>query len=160
MLNRVIADLDERIRPLAKAHPDYPIFDSLPGAGEVTVPRLIAAFGTQRARFSNASQVQNYTGIAPVKEASGHSEWIHVRWACSKFLRQTFQEWAGHSIPQSDWARAYYNQMIAKGNGHHAAVRSLAAKWIRIVYRCWVNHAPYMGRKLPPRAFRSHHCTE
>jgi hypothetical protein len=34
-------------------------------------------------------------------------------------------------------------QQFAKGNGHHSAVRSLAAKWIRIVYRCWVNHSPY-----------------
>jgi transposase len=143
VLNQAIADLDERIRPLTKAHPDYLLFDSLPGAGEVMVPRLIAAFGTQRDRFSNASQVQNFSGIAPVKEASGHSEWIHMRWACSKFLRQTFHEWAGHSIPQSQWARAYYDQQRAKGNGHHAAVRSLAAKWIRIVYRCWVNRTPY-----------------
>jgi transposase len=146
VLNQGIADLDERIRPLAKAHPDYPIFDSLPGAGEVMVPRLIAAFGTNRDRFSNASQVQNFSGIAPVTETSGRSEWIHMRWACSKFLRQTFHEWAGHSIPQSEWARAYYRQQLAKGNGHHAAVRSLAAKWIRIVYRCWVNRTPYDER--------------
>ncbi len=68
MLNQGITDLDERIRPLAKAHPDYPIFDSQPGAGEVMVPRLIAAFGTHRDRFSNASQVQNFSGIAPVTE--------------------------------------------------------------------------------------------
>ena len=88
VLNQGIADLDERIRPLAKAHPDYPIFDSLPGAGEVVVPHLIAAFGTNRDRFSNASQVQNFSGIAPVTETSGHSEWIHMRWACSKFLRR------------------------------------------------------------------------
>lgn len=68
---------------------------------------------------------------------------LSMRWACPKFLRQTFHEWAGHSIAHSEWARAYYHQQLAKGNGHHAAVRSLAAKWIRIVYRCWVNHTPY-----------------
>jgi len=142
-LCQAIADLDERILPIAQAHPDYTLFDSLPGAGEVMVPRLIAAFGTKRERFSSASQVQSFTGIAPVTEASGRSEWIHMRWACPKFLRQTFHEWAGHSIPHSEWASAYYHQQLEKGNGHHAAVRSLAAKWIRIVYRCWVNHTPY-----------------
>jgi transposase len=126
-----------------RLQPDYALFDSLPGAGEVMVPRLIAAFGTKRERFSSANQVQSFSGIAPVKEASGRSEWIHMRWACPKFLRQTFHEWAGHSIPHSEWARAYYYQQLAKGNGHHAAVRSLAAKWIRIVYRCWVNRTPY-----------------
>jgi hypothetical protein len=70
LLGQSIADLDERIRPLAKAHTDYSIFDSLPGAGEVMVPRLIAAFGTKRDRFSNASQVQSFSGIAPVKETA------------------------------------------------------------------------------------------
>ena len=143
ILSQAITDLDERIQPIAQAHPDHALFDSLPGAGEVMVPRLIAAFGTQRERFSSASQVQSFSGIAPVKEASGRSEWIHMRWACPKFLRQTFHEWAGHSIPHCEWARAYYHQQLAKGKGHHAAVRSLAAKWIRIVYRCWVNHTPY-----------------
>ena len=142
-LCQAIADLDERIEPISHAHPDFTLFDSLPGAGAVMVPRLIAAFGTKRERFSDASQVQSFTGIAPVKEASGRSEWIHMRWACPKFLRQTFHEWAGHSIAHSEWARAYYHQQLTKGNGHHAAVRSLAAKWIRIAYRCWVNHTPY-----------------
>ena len=141
-----MADLDQRIQPIAQAHPDYAVFDSLPGAGEVMVPRLIAAFGTKRERFSNASQVQNFSGIAPVRESSGRTEWIHMRWACPQFLRQTCHEWAGHSMAHSSWAQAYYRQQIAKGNGHHAAVRSLAAKWIRIVYRCWVNHMPYDER--------------
>jgi transposase len=142
-LCQAIADLDERIQPVAQTHPDYAVFDSLPGAGDVMVPRLIAAFGTKRERFSCASQVQSFSGIAPVRECSGRSEWIHMRWACPKFLRQTFHEWAGHSIAHSKWASAYYRQQLAKGSGHHAAVRALAAKWIRIVYRCWVNHTPY-----------------
>ncbi len=59
--------------------------------------------------------------IATLREG----EWVHFRWACPKFLRQTFHEWAAHSIPYSAWAQAYYQQQIAKGNGHHAAVRSL-----------------------------------
>lgn len=111
------------------------------------MPRLIAAFGTKRERFSNASQVQNFSGIAPVRESSGRTEWIPMRWACPQFLRQTFHEWAGHSMAHSSWAPGpFYRQQIAQGNGHHAAVRSLAAKWIRIVYRCWVNHMPYDER--------------
>jgi hypothetical protein len=69
-----------------------------------------------------------------------------MRWACPQFLRQTCHEWAGHSIAHSSWAQAYYRQQIAQGNGHHAAVRSLAAPWIRIVYRCWANPMPYDER--------------
>ena len=30
-----------------------------------------------------------------------------------------------------------------KGNTHQAAVRALAFKWIRILYRCWQDRTPY-----------------
>jgi len=142
LLREAIADLDHRIAEVARAHPDFVLFDALPGAGDVLVPRLIAALGTQRERFAGATQLQSFTGIGPVR-VGRKTEWVHVRWACPKFVRQTFHEWAGHSIPHSAWAKAYYRQQIAKGNGHHSAVRSLAAKWIRIVYRCWVTRTPY-----------------
>ncbi|MBN2703083.1 MAG: hypothetical protein JXR23_02635, partial [Pontiellaceae bacterium] len=29
------------------------------------------------------------------------------------------------------------------GMGHHQAVRALAFKWIRIIYRCWKKRVPY-----------------
>ena len=45
-LHQSIQEYDRQIDQLAKAHPDFVIFDSLPGAGEVLLPRLIAAFGT------------------------------------------------------------------------------------------------------------------
>lgn len=38
---------------------------------------------------------------------------------------------------QSFWAGAYYRQQRAKGSSYQAAVRALAFKWIRILYRCW-----------------------
>jgi len=31
----------------------------------------------------------------------------------------------------------------ARGKGHHAAIRSLAFKWIRVIHRCWKDHKPY-----------------
>ena len=40
-------------------------------------------------------------------------------------------------------ARAYYDLQIHRGNSHHAAVRALAFKWIRILFRCWKNRTPY-----------------
>ena len=138
-----IADLDKKIEQEAAAHPDFFIFDSLPGAGAVMVPRLLAAFGSQRERYGSAGEVQTYTGIAPVMEKSGKKKWVHFRWACPKFLRQSFHEWAGHSIAQSVWARPYYQQQRKRGKDHHAAVRALAFKWIRIVFRCWKDRVAY-----------------
>ena len=68
----------------------------------------MVASGTRRDRYDNALQMQCYRGIAPVKEANGKSQRVHFRWTCPKFLRQTFHEYTGNSIAQSDWARAYY----------------------------------------------------
>ena len=138
-----IADLAERIEEAAPAHPDFFIFESLPGAGPVLAPRLLAAFGSQRERYRNAGEVQTYSGIAPVMEKSGKKQWIHFRWACPKFLRQSFHEWASHSIGSSVWARSYYRQQRRRGLDHHAAVRALAFKWIRIVFRCWKERVAY-----------------
>jgi len=146
-LARGIADLDRKIEEAAAAHPDFFIFESLPGAGAALAPRLLAAFGSQRERYANAEEVQAYTGIAPVTERSGKKKWVHFRWACPKFLRQTFHEWAGHSIAHSQWARSYYQQQRERGKGHHAAVRGLAFKWIRIVFRCWKDEVVYDENK-------------
>jgi len=142
-LVRGIADLDSKIEEAAAAHPDFFIFESLPGAGAVLAPRLLAAFGSQRERYASAEEVQTYSGIAPVMKRSGKKKWVHFRWACPKFVRQSFHEWAGHSIAHSQWARSYYQQQRERGKGHHAAVRGLAFKWIRIVFRCWKDRAAY-----------------
>ena len=143
-LRAEIALLEKRIREIVATHPDAPIFASFPGAGEATVPRLIAAFGTNREAFSSAADVQCLSGIAPVLKRSGNSSWIGMRRACSKFLRQTFHEFAGQSIPFSDWAKAFYRHQIdVQKASHHQAVRALAFKWIRILYRCWKDRILY-----------------
>ena len=69
---------------------------------------------------------------------------MHFRFICPKFLRQTFHEFAGCSIQQSEWARAYYDHLRNdKNKSHQVAVRSLAFKWLRIIYRCWKDSKPY-----------------
>jgi hypothetical protein len=45
--------------------------------------------------------------------------------------------------PRSSWAGAYCRQQRAKGSSHHIAVRALAFKWIRVLYRCWQTRTPY-----------------
>jgi transposase len=143
-LRNNIAVFDRRIADLVNSHPDAPLFASFPGAGAALVPRLIVAFGTQRDRYQSAFQMQCYSGIAPIKEASGHAQWVHFRFACPKFLRQSFHEFASHSIGFSEWAKAYYDHLRNdEKKDHNAAVRSLAFKWIRILYRCWKDSKPY-----------------
>lgn len=138
-----IHTFDARIAETFAQHADHTLFESFPGAGPVCAPRLAAALGTNRARWHSATELQSYSGIAPVTERSGKALWVHHRLACPKFLKQTFHEFADQSIRFSAWARAYYDQQRGRGNDHHAALRALAYKWIRILFRCWKDRKPY-----------------
>jgi transposase len=123
--------------------PDAPIFRSFPAAGPVMAPRLLVAFGTDRGRFADSQEVQQLYGIAPVKKESGQSRVIHMRHRAPKFGKQTFHENAGHAQRKEGWTREYYQQQRERKKGHHAAVRSLSFKLIRIYFRCWKNNQPY-----------------
>jgi len=138
-----LLNYDRQLAKLMDEHSDADIFRSFPGAGAALAPRLLAAFGTDRSRLESAGQVQTYSGIAPVMVRSGKTHQVRRRWACNKFLRQTFHEFAGLSLGHSAWAKAYYDQMRARGVKHQAAVRSLAFKWIRILFRCWQTRTLY-----------------
>ena len=138
-----IKTYDQTIAELAPQHDDYDLFSSLPGAGPSLAPRLLVAFGEQRNRFKNAAELQKYSGIAPVTERSGTKHWVHWRWRCPNFVRQTFVEWAAQTINKSYWAGEYYRQQREKGSAHQSALRALAFKWIRILYRCWQTSTPY-----------------
>jgi transposase len=140
---QAIEQFDRHIAELAPTLPDYRLFAGLPGAGPHLAPRLLVAFGEDRERFQRAEELQKYAGIAPVTERSGKKTWVHWRWQCPTFLRQTFIEWAGQTINKSFWAGAYYYQQRAKGSTYQAAVRALAFKWIRILYSCWKTRTPY-----------------
>ena len=138
-----IARFDRELKDSFQRHPDHGLYESFPGAGAVLAPRLLAAMGTDRSRFQSAAEIQQFSGIAPVTKKSGKTCYVHRRYACPRFLLQTFHEWAGQTIPRSTWARAYYEHQRALGKWHHAAIRSLAYKWIRIVHRCWKDSVPY-----------------
>ena len=142
-LRASIAEYDRQIGALFATHPDAAIFASFPGAGPALAPRLLAAFGTQRDRFPEPEAMQRWSGVAPVTRKSGQFHRVHRRHACAKFLLQTFHEFARCSIKLCQWAQLYYQQQRAIGKRHHAAVRALAFKWIRILWRWWRDRVAY-----------------
>jgi len=139
----VIHEYDLEIARRFRSHTEYDIFDALPGAGPVFGPRLLVAFGTNRDRFESSDEVSRLSGVSPVLKRSGKKSWVHWRYSCPKFLRQSFVEWANQSIRYSFWAREFYDKKRASGKSHQATIRALAFKWIRIIYRCWINKTPY-----------------
>ena len=141
-LNATVAEYDRALAAELAQHPDAELFKSFPGVGASLAPRMAAAFGTDRERYSDAQDMQQLSGIAPVIVGSGKSRSVRRR-ACPKFVRQTFHEHADHSRKASPWARAYYRLLRSRGKGHHAAIRGLAFKWQRILFRCWQTRTPY-----------------
>ena len=143
VLNEAIATYDVKLASLMRNHRDAEIFESFPGAGKAMAPRLLAATGSDRDRYEDAQEVQQMSGIAPVTRRSGRSKVVRRRWACNRFLLQTYHEYAAHSLQHSVWAKAYYDMKRHKGYSHQTAVRALAFKWIRIIVRCWKSRTKY-----------------
>src|SRR5216117_1333707 len=143
LLLKTLEQFDQQIAKVFQQHPDRPIFEALPGAGPVLAPRLLASMGSERERFPQPGNLQCLSGVAPVTKQSGNKCCIHRRYLCPKFLKQSFLEYAKESILHSRWAAAYYGQQRNKGCGHHTAVRALAYKWQRIIWKCWQSRTIY-----------------
>jgi transposase len=145
-LRLVVASIkhyDQQIAQVFAAHQDHALFNSLPGAGPVLAPRLLATLGSQRDRFAHHNNLQCSSAIAPVTKRSGGKCHIHRRYLCSKFERQSWHEYAKESVLWCRWAAAYYWQQREKGSAHNTAVRALAYKWQRVIFRCWQDRTPY-----------------
>lgn len=148
VLQEHIAGFADAIAKAFAAHPEHAFFRELPGAGANLAPRLLVAFGTDRSRFESAADLQRLIGVAPVTERSGSREWVHWRWGAPQFLRQTMIEWAGQTVVYSPWAKAYYEQQKGRGGHHWAILRSLAFKWLRILWRCWTTRTSYSEERF------------
>jgi transposase len=144
-----IARYEKQIAELFDAHPDSFLFRDLPGAGPVNGPRLLTTFGTNRARFEHSIEMSSLSGIGPIRRTSGKKSTVHFRNACPKFLRQSFHEFAACSIRYCSWAQACYQTQRDRGKGHHAAVRAVALKWIRIPVRLLETAYPLRPSALP-----------
>jgi transposase len=138
-----IAAYDEEISTLFLTHEDQAIFASLPGAGQRLAPRLLAEWGDDRARYTDANSVQTLAGTAPVPFKSGNYAKAHKRFACVKPLRNALYQFAWQSTRQEAWARNYYRRKRAEGQSHSMAVRALANIWVRIIYRMWQSQTCY-----------------
>lgn len=132
-----------RIERLFKDHEDRPVFESLPGTGPKLAPRLSGSFGTNRSRFDSAQAVQQLSGTAPVTHQSGRRKHVTIRRACQKGFRANLHHFAWQSTLQNPWARAYYELAKDRGQSHAQALRGLANKWNKIIYRMWQTRETY-----------------
>jgi len=144
-LNATLNTYRTKVEPLFANHPDAGIFSSLPGAGPKLAPRLLACFGANRDRFDSASALQQLSGTVPVTESSGKKRdpKVSCRWACQKRFRTTMHLYAFQSTLRCSWAAACYEAAKSRGKDHAHALRIVAAKWLKIIFRMWQDRVPY-----------------
>lgn len=126
-----------------RQHPDFKIFDSLPGTGGFLAPGLLVKFGDDRQRFPAPSSVQALAGTCPVTDESGKRKVIKFRHACDHEFRQIAQQWARHSLDESVWANAYFKQVRPHCDSDSHAYRCLANRWLAIAWKLWQTRKPY-----------------
>jgi transposase len=138
-----IKDLDRAVVAHLGEHPDAEIFTSLPRSGRINAAQVLAEWGDCRPAYADAEAVACLAGATPVTKQSGKHTTVSFRWACNKRFRQAICTFADNSRHASPWAAKVYADAIARGCDHPHAVRVLARAWIRVIWRCWIDQAPY-----------------
>ncbi|MBK9179161.1 MAG: transposase [Acidimicrobiales bacterium] len=143
LLNSQLREFERAISDALHRHPDHELFLSFPGVADLTAAALLAEIGEDRDRYPTAAVLAAEAGLAPVTRSSGRMTRVRFRYAANDTLREAFGWWAYNSIRLSPWARAGYDQAKARGQQHHRALRGLAARWCRVLWRCWQDSTPY-----------------
>jgi len=136
-------DAIQELKALFEQHPDREIFASLPGAGELLAPSLLAKFGDRRERYPDPAIVQALAGTCPVTDQSGKKRRILFRRACDKEFRRIMQQFSKASVAESVWAAAYWQEVRPHCDSDAHAYRCLANRWVPIIWRMWRDHKPY-----------------
>jgi hypothetical protein len=131
--------------------PDAQVFRSLPGAAEVLAPALVAVLGDDRDRWEDWQELAQLSGAVPITRTSGKSRSVEMRRHCDHHARRTLHLFAGCSRRSCAWAQAYYEDQRRKGKSHGTALRNLATKWLRILFRLWKDRTPYDEEKYLQR---------
>jgi transposase len=134
-LDRECAALTRRIESLLQGHPLL----GLPGAGPITVARLIAEAGDMR-RFRSADALAALAGIAPIPASSGQVQRMRLNRGGNRQLNRALHVIA---VTQSRFhppAMAYITRrMEADGKTWREAIRALKRLLVRPVFRLLVD---------------------
>jgi transposase len=142
-LGAALKDLGRSTAAHLDEHPDSEIFTSLPRSGQINAAQMLAEWGDARTAYDHADAVAALAGLCPVTKASGKHHAVSFRWACNTRFRQAMVTFADNSRHASPWAADTYKRARGRGCDHPHAIRILARAWVRVIYRCWLDHTPY-----------------
>lgn len=144
VMNEALAEFDDAIASVVAEHPDARVFASFPGVGPMLTAVLLAEIGEDRSRYPSAQTLLAESGLAPVTRSSGRSRSVRFRYAANTRLREAAMWWAFNSLKTSPWAAAAFRQARdERGQRYHRALRGLAARWMRVAWRCWQDGVAY-----------------
>jgi len=139
----VIATLNEQVKILQGQveehfgqHPDAEVILSQPGLGPVLGARVLAEFGDDPRRYRDGKARRNYAGTSPVTRASGKKKVVAARFIHNDRLVDALNAQAFASLNSSPGARAYYDELRARGIEHNDALRRLANRLVGILHGC------------------------
>jgi transposase len=139
----VIATLSEQVKILQGQveehfgrHPDAEIILSQPGLGPVLGARVLAEFGDDPHRYADGKARRNYAATSPITRASGKKKVVAARFVHNDWLVDALHAQAFAALNASPGARAFYDELRARGIEHNDALRRLANRLVGILHGC------------------------
>ena len=142
-INEQITALQSQVDAHFGQHPDAEIILSQPGLGPILGARVLAEFGDDPLRYVSAKARKNYAGPSPIPRQSGKKKTVLARYVHNDRLIDALGAQAFAALNASPGARAYYDQLRARGVGHQAALRQLANRLVGILHGCLKTRSVY-----------------
>jgi len=157
-LNAQVKAMEAKVSGLSRRHPDAGTYLSQPGIGDITGARILGEFGDAPGRYASAKARKNYAGTSPLTIASGKKKTVHARYIRNRHLIDALHAQALSALSASPGARAYYDQLRARGTGHDDAMRRVASRLTGILHGClkhgrgYDEAAAWSSRRSPAQA--------
>jgi transposase len=130
------AVMEEQVSECFGRARDAEVLLSQPGLGKILAARVLGEFGDDPGRYTSAKARKNYAGTSPVTRASGRKKTVLARFIRNTRLADALHQQAFCALTASPGARAYYGELRARGQGHHAALRQLSNRLAGILHGC------------------------
>jgi hypothetical protein len=104
--------------------------------GAIIGARVLGEFGDDPGRYTDGKARKNYAATSPITRASGKKKIVAARFIHNDRLIDALMWQAFASLKASPGARAFYDELRARGIEHNDALRRLASRLVGILHGC------------------------
>ena len=135
-LNEQVKVLQGQVEENFGQHPDAEIYRSQPGMGAILGARVLGESGDAPHRYADGKARRNYAATSPITRASGKKKVVAARFIHNTRLIDALMAQAFAALNASPGARAFYDDLRARGIEHNDALRRLANRLVGILHGC------------------------